>query len=1449
MLAPLSLARHCLKLRCLGLLLIMASCLFALTRPAALKAVKSSQGSGNDAISPELQNNNYRSPGDCHKLYITDLNLEPFLMAPGRGCPPNTSGGGRKLAEYLNDQNQVSFQVWEVNEATVNELINNNTQGVELRDYYNQMLLNAVTLDTKDPAVVAEQLCDTQTAGKRLNLVQFVAPIKDEWYAALAATNVLIVGYIPHNTYLVYGDQASRSSLCAAINTGALKDVVQWVGRYKDRYKLDPSFVPSASQLQTTGRQTPGGTAASEPQRAGIAPGPSNYLSIQLVNDPAENQGTIDVINLQLGPVTNDPPHPIVLQFEVLNYISIIARAPLGPPTLFRPGVAAAPEEEIAQRPEVVSVAPASVPVKQDERLDVIMAGQFVGNAPQQIDYLNYLASQGLSQMDSNIVINVSDSGIDNGTTMPNHFALYVGGNRSNASRVIYNRLVGTPNPGSTLAGCDGHGTINAHILAGYIPFAFGSGPPHSEPLPAGFRYGLGVAPFARIGSSVIFDPEYFTFPNPVRLEAMAYNNGAQISSNSWGSKLNRYNVYAQAYDALVRDAQQVIPGLNTPGNQEYSIVLGVGNEGSNEFTVGDPGGAKNVITVGSHENLRPLGGGMSADNCGILNNAADNAHEISSFSSRGPAFDGRTKPDLLAPGSYVTGGVFQTATPGLTGMADSCFHNNALGVCGLPPSGSDPNLYFPSGQQFYTISSGTSHATAAVAGAAAIVRQRLINAGCNPPSPAMIKNLLMNSARYLPASGATDTLFSNNQGMGAVNLASFFDRSIPPCPQTTEADNLSASLEIAGTPTILRDQSPSDTFTRTGQMRVVAGNVADSSKDFRVTLVWTDAPGVTSAAAFVNDLDLEVTVGGLTYKGNVFSGAFSKTGGAFDERNNVESVFIPAGVKGPFSVKVIAANIAGDGVPGNPDRTDQDYTLVIYNATGANHPIMVVTSTTLVREEGCVAPNTTIDPGERVTVNFGLRNAGSADTSEQLVATLQPSGGVTSPDGARLYGKLVACGRTINQPFSFTITSGNVNSITATLRLQDRGADIGEVSFALPLRKLTRVTEPRNCDASVNFIPPGNNCQPICTPPSGGRFPVGVTTVNCTTALRTSYSFALEVNDILQPQIKCPASIVKTAGTNECPVTIDTGAPTAIDNCPAGLKVTGARSDNQSLNAPFRAGITTIAWKTSDAAGNTAACLQTITVKAADALACTTMQPLKRLTPVSAASFNEGGLAKDSIVAAFGEGPLAIGTKAADKLPLPTSMLGTSAVVKDRNGIERLAGLFFVSRTQVNLHIPPQTAVGAAEVMIISRDRTVSTRTVQIAPVAPGLFSANASGSGVAAGAALRVKTNGEQAYEPIARFDPAQNRFVSIPIDLGPASERVFLILYGTGMRHLNSVAATLGGVSSQVLYAGPQGIFVGLDQVNLEIPRSLIGRGSVDMKLIVDGKMANTVGVAIK
>jgi uncharacterized protein (TIGR03437 family) len=74
----------------------------------------------------------------------------------------------------------------------------------------------------------------------------------------------------------------------------------------------------------------------------------------------------------------------------------------------------------------------------------------------------------------------------------------------------------------------------------------------------------------------------------------------------------------------------------------------------------------------------------------------------------------------------------------------------------------------------------------------------------------------------------------------------------------------------------------------------------------------------------------------------------------------------------------------------------------------------------------------------------------------------------------------------------------------------------------------------------------------------------------------------------------------------------------------------------------------------------------------------------------------------------------------------------------------------------------------------------------------------------------------------------------------------------LYGTGIRgrgRLDSAACTVGGAAAPVLYAGPQGGFAGLDQVNVLLPRSLRGSGSVAVRLSVDGLAANPLELNIR
>jgi hypothetical protein len=448
-------------------------------------------------------------------------------------------------------------------------------------------------------------------------------------------------------------------------------------------------------------------------------------------------------------------------------------------------------------------------------------------------------------------------------------------------------RVAFTNNPTAQTGAQGGHGFLNANIIAG-----FNSGTGSAVEDANGFNYGLGISPFSRVGSTAIFGS---TASSSTAWESTAYGQGARVSSNSWGFQTQTggpvadYDASSQEYDRIVRDAQ------TATGLQQLSIVFAAGNDGSGSNTVSSPATAKNIICVGASENVRQTG----TDGCGIANTGADSANDIISFSSRGPVNsaggDGRIKPDIVAPGTHIEAGIPQSNYDGSS-------------VC---------NQFFPAGQTLYGWSSGTSHSCPAVAGGASLVYQNFLNNGLATPSPAMVKAFLMNSAAYMSGTGAGGNLPSNSQGMGRMDLGRAFDGS---------ARVLVDQTQVLGT---------------TGQTFQVTGSVVSSSQPFRVTLAWTDAAGPTTGAPWVNNLDLEVTINGTTFKGNVFSGANSASGGTADGKNNVESVFLPAGTTGTFTITVRATNIAGDGVPGNADTTDQDFALVAYNANtgGATSP------------------------------------------------------------------------------------------------------------------------------------------------------------------------------------------------------------------------------------------------------------------------------------------------------------------------------------------------------------------------------------------------------------------------------------------------------------------------------------------------------------------------------
>ena len=390
------------------------------------------------------------------------------------------------------------------------------------------------------------------------------------------------------------------------------------------------------------------------------------------------------------------------------------------------------------------------------------------------------------------------------------------------------------------------------------------------------------------------------------------------------------------------------------------------GDEGYGSITA--PGTAKNVITVGATESVR----GSGTDGCGVSNGGADSASDIINFSSRGPTQDGRMKPDLVAPGTHITGASPQHA--GYTGT----------GVC-------DKNF---GGSTFYSLVSGTSQAAPHVAGAAALLRDWYVReVDPTPPSPALTKAILVNTA--VDVAGG-------NSGKNS---------SIPAAPNSDEGwGRVSIGAALDGTQREYLDQSATNTLEANGQSVLRSYQVDDTAKPVRVTLAWTDPPPATIMGnAFVNDLDLEVSVGGRTYRGNWLAGGVSVPGGQADFRNNVENVVLPDDTGGRMSVKVVAKSLGGDGVPGNGEPLDQDFALVVSNAQEQpSSPVLVQGTATVDDAVDDQNGDGYLEPGESFELRQGVRNTGT-EVATGVSATLVGSGALSLTQASSTYPDIAA--------------------------------------------------------------------------------------------------------------------------------------------------------------------------------------------------------------------------------------------------------------------------------------------------------------------------------------------------------------------------------------------------------------------------------------------------------
>jgi len=238
----------------------------------------------------------------------------------------------------------------------------------------------------------------------------------------------------------------------------------------------------------------------------------------------------------------------------------------------------------------------------------------------------------------------------------------------------------------------------------------------------------------------------------------------------------------------------------------------------------------------------------------------------------------------------------------------------------------------------------------------------------------------------------------------------------------------------------------------------------------------------------------------------------------------------------------------------------------------------------------------------------------------------------------------------------------------------------------------------------------------------------------------------------------------------------------------------------------------------------------------------------------VVSATSAQVGVAPDSLASIYGS-RLATQTVSAGNPPWPSSlgdMPGVSLI--DSAGRIWSVPLIFVSPLQMNVWIPAGIATGPATVEfpftglppgVAAALRIVP---VNIQKVAPGLFTANGSGSGVVAATAIRVAfANGTQF--PVTVFTCDQTGACSAdPIDVG-VDQPMYLSLYGTGIRGSSNVAVTIGGQSFAPSYSGPQPSIPGLDQVNVPLSLSLRGAGLVNVIVTADGVSSNAGQIAIQ
>lgn len=909
--------------------------------------------------------------------------------------------------------------------------------------------------------LAAESSNQTEAQKTEYFIVQFNGPIQSKWTDRLRAQGCEISGYLANNAFIV---KATRANIQSA---QSVESNIRWIGNYGAGLKVESDLLELANEAaNNTGLQN-------EPQQVyqisiltfkgeSAAPIRDAVGSVNLVSEPivearadqrvwavfAVGRSELSNVITTLASVPSiewiEQRQPNRLQND--NVVRAVQSGFISNDTpLYRNGLTGAGQ--------IYGTADSGLDGDHSQfRLDSNAASQTLSFPTTTASLVNGLLPVRITNQNNKVLAYyvLGSSGFVDSKDNPN------GGQTLDPDRksgTLYLNAVAYDDNSKQY-----HGTLTTSTAVGRNYAANASG---AVPGIATRSTGDGVAPDARVVFQDVGHPSGqlpgVDFVSQAMIHTQAYSSGVRVHNNSYGPAV------PVSYDQSAADIDDAMWRL-----RDYTIFFAAGNNSLGDYQVINV--AKNDIVVGATDS--PTGKG--------------NLENLLPNSNHGPTFDGRTKPDIVAPGTVIG------ATEDTDDQISSSYNNNATSATAKDAA---VNPHDPNNNSTLTEKavSGTSFASAAVAGGALLARQYFTD-GYYPggakntsnaftPSNALIKAVILNSGRNVtgrftasnyPVS-VSGALPNNGQGWGRIAL----DDALYFAGDRRELKVL-ADIYNGATASESNRPAPNAAIT-TGQTHTYQITNVSNVEPLRITLVWSDPrAAIGSAVALVNNLNLEITdPNGAVYRGNInFSNAWSQpaNGTSFDSVNPVEAVYIQNPVPGTYTVRVIGENVPGNGQtqivaqPGDQkiDSNRQGYALIATgNFSAGAQPVLSLASNSV---SGGVNGDPFISRNETVTATATITNTSSllasnvnvqvsVDESSQVPASSIRLNGLGAGQGATLNIGNVAPGATKQQAFQVTLIDDGVERVGQSIILKITMTPAGGIPFTTRLTIIAQMT------------------------------------------------------------------------------------------------------------------------------------------------------------------------------------------------------------------------------------------------------------------------------------------------------------------------------------------------------------------------------------------------------